>query len=323
MRIKKPSAAAKILVSGLALALPVALGALASSATATVSPPVTWNVLVGNQAAHKAIQGEKFLTPDVTIDAGDSVTWHANSAEPHTVTFIDGGTPQPDNSLGFNPGDPTQNSVQGGSNMTGTGYYNSGVLSTVQIALLPVATVKTYTLTFPNAGDYTYYCLVHGTMMRGVVHVQSNGAPYPSSQADYDANAAFLAHAIVADGKAELAAIKAAAGRHKVILGADDGIAMVARFVRGSLTVHKGDTVKWVNTGMGAPHTVTFGAPHAGPSVLAPYGHPASYKGGDLSSGVIPPTGAFKVTFKKVGTFHYLCLFHSELHMVGTVVVKP
>jgi plastocyanin len=68
---------------------------------------------------------------------------------------------------------------------------------------------------------------------------------------------------------------------------------------------------------------VTIGAPHAGPNVLDPYGHPNNYKGGELSSGVIPPTGSFKVTFKKVGTYSYYCLFHSELHMMGTVVVKP
>src|SRR5206468_1062140 len=121
--------------------------------------------------------------------------------------------------VGFDPTDPSQTGPSGGPTMTGAPgtTYNSGVLSTVSIPLIPSGTVKTYTLTFPTVGNFTYYCRIHGTMMRGVVHVQTAGSAYPSSQTDYNANAAFLAHAIVADGKAELAAAKAAARSHKVI----------------------------------------------------------------------------------------------------------
>ena len=314
-----------VLAGAMALLTPLALVSVGASAQA-VSTPVTWHVLVGNQAAHRAIQGEKFLTGDITIDQGDTVTWRANSAEPHTVTFVDGGTPQA-TLPGFSPFDPLQNSAQGGTTMSGTGYFNSGVMSTLDsITLLPpmVALVHSYSLTFSVPGTYTYYCLVHGVMMRGVVHVQNTGDPYPATQADLNADATFLANAIVADGRRIIADARAASTNHKVVLGGDDGYAMVMRFIKRKVVVHKGGTVRWVNNmSMGAPHTVTFGAPHAGPGILAAYGTPGNYKGGDLSSSIIAPHGKFAVTFKKVGTFHYVCLLHGDLGMRGEVVVKP
>jgi len=108
------------------------------------------------------------------------------------------------------------------------------------------------------------------------------------------------------------------------VVGADDGIAMLMRFVKGKVVIHKGETVKWANPLNGIPHTVTFGAPVAPPAdPTAPYGHPARYKGGQLSSGVMGPQGTFKVTFKKVGKFPYRCFFHHDLGMKGLVVVKP
>jgi plastocyanin len=313
----------RVLAGAVALLTPMALVSGAESAHAAATP-VTWTVLVGNQAAHRAIQGEKFLTGDITIDQGDTVTWKANSAEPHTVTFIDGGAPQV--SLApFDPVDPNQNSAQGGDTMNGAGYYNSGILSRLDaISILPAAPVRRYSLTFSTPGTYTYYCLVHGLMMRGVVHVQGPGDPYPATQADIDADAAFLANAIVADGRAIIAQAKAASTNHKVITGGDDGYAMVMRFIGRKVVVHKGDTVRWVNNmSMGAPHTVTIGNPHVGPGILDAYGRPGNYKGGDLSSSIIPPHGKFLVTFKKVGKFHYYCLLHSDLGMKGLVVVKP
>jgi len=323
MRIKKLSTPGRVLIAVLALLTPVALGAAASSANAIPSP-VTWTVLVGNQAGGSAIQGERFLPGDITIDAGDSVTWKANSTEPHTVTFFGGGVPQ-DTLTEFNPVDPQQNAVQGPDAMDGASYFNSGVLTTLPSinALPPTATIATsYTLSFPDAGNFTYYCLVHGKMMRGVVHVQEAGAPYPASQDDVDADAAWLAGAIVTDGRALRAQAKAAATNHRVITGADDGVAMVMRFVNGKVVVHKGQKVTFVNNmSMGAPHTVTFGIPHAGPGILDAYGSPANYKGGDLSSSIIPPHGRFTVTFNKVGTYSYICLLHSQLGMVGKVVV--
>jgi plastocyanin len=322
MRITSISSPARVLIGALVLITPAALGAATVSANAAAAP-VTWTVQVGSQTKDMAVQGERFLPGDITIDAGDTVTWHADSAEPHTVTFVDGGKPQ-DTLAPFNPGDPTQNSVQGTDTMDGTSYYNSGVLTSLDaLSILPFPVVHSYSLTFPDPGTYTYYCLIHGLMMRGVVHVQDAGAAYPSSQADIDSEAAWLAGAINADGRALAAQAKAASTNHKVLIGADDGVAMVMRFINTKVVVHKGEQVRFVDTSMDAPHTVTFGAPHPGPNILGAYGQPNSYKGGDLSSGAMAPHQTFTVTFKKAGTFHYVCLFHGDLGMKGLVVVKP
>jgi plastocyanin len=315
-----------VLLGVAALLAPVALGAAVGSAHA-LAPPVTWTVLVGNQAHHKAIQGQRFLPGDITIDEGDSVTWKANGAEIHTVTFFDGGTPQ----ATLDPLDPTdpdqvtrQGPVSDPTVMDGSSYYNSGLLTTMDgFAPIPVPVFHKYTLTFPDAGTYSYYCLVHGVMMRGVVHVQTAGAPYPATQEQIDADAAWLAGAIVADGRAQWDQLKAASRPHKVFMGYDNGVSMLMRFVHARVVIHKGDRVRFLNTmSMGAPHTITFGKVPSGLALFSPSGDPTNYRGGKLHSGILPPGTRFNVTFNKVGKFHFVCALHRDMGMKGVVVVK-
>ena len=214
----------------MALLTPVALGAVASSANGSVVG-VNWTVLVGNQANHKAIQGERFLPGDITIDQNDSVTWKANGAEIHTVTFFAGGTaaglPDPLDPTDRDPGDP-----QGGATM-GPGDFNSGLLTTMDaFSPIPVPVFHSVHAHLPaTPGTYTYYCLVHGVMMRGVVHVQPAGTDVPRSQDDIDADAAFQAGAITAEGRAQWAQLKAASTPHKVFMGYDNGRSTLMRFV--------------------------------------------------------------------------------------------
>lgn len=320
------SSTGRVLLGVTALLAPVALGAAASSAQA-VAPPVTWTVLVGNETSNMAIQGERFLPGDITIDAGDSVTWQANATEIHTVSFIAGGTPQA-TLAPLDPTDPAQVTPQGPAGspnvMDGTSYYNSGILTTSDTAgPLPVPAFHSYTLEFPDAGTFTYYCLVHGVMMRGIVHVQAAGAPYPETQAQVDADAAWLAGAIVADGKAQRDALEAKAGRHKVFTGFDNGVSSLMRFVNRKVVIHKGERVKFLNTmSMGTPHTVTFGKIPVGLALFTPSGNPSNYRGGNLHSGILPPGSRFNVTFNKVGKFHFVCGLHHDMGMKGVVVVK-
>jgi plastocyanin len=304
------------------LLVPTAIGATAISAQAKATNS-NFTVLVGSETANMAVQGQRFLPGDVTIDQGDTVTWQANATEIHTVTFIDGGTPQAPPPA-FNPADPTQLTPQGGDTMAAHTYFNSGLLTTgSSFPPIPVPVVHSYTLTFPQVGTFTYYCLVHGVMMRGVVHVQPTSSAYPYSQADMDAAAAFEAAAINAHGRALMAKAKAASTNHRVFTGTDDGIAMTMRFSKGKIVVHKGDTVHFKNTmSMGAPHTITFGTVPAGAALFQPTGHPKNFKGGDLHSGIIGPGGTFAVTFNKAGRFHYVCALHRDMGMKGLVVVK-
>jgi plastocyanin len=300
----------KLGILGVALASLILPLGLMSPAVA--APGTTWTVLSGSESADMAIQGMAFLPADVYINAGDTVKWLANSAEIHTVTFLAAGqTLQP-----FNPTDPTQSGPVGSASYDGVSYYNSGLFATND------PTVPTsYSLTFPNTGDFTYYCLVHGTMMVGHVHVAAAGTAYKYTQAQYDAQAAAGAAAIIADGTALTATKALAANDHTVFEGADDGVAMVMRFIQSKVTVHVGETVKFINDGMGAPHTVTFGTPVGNPT--APAGDPTNFTGGYLNSGFAVPGTSFTVTFNKAGTFDYVCILHAGMGMVGSVTVLP
>lgn len=302
----------------------IALGltmATAVSASATEQGR-NWTVLAGSQSADGSISGARFLPGEIWIDQGDTVTWVANSVEPHTVTFFPGNG-QPAGP--FSPGDPTQVARIGSGAVDGT-YQNSGMLTTVpagqDFGPFPpfVVAYQDYTLSFPDTGDFTYYCLVHGQMMRGTVHVASAGTPYPYTQAQYDTQAAADARAIRLDGNQERAAALSQASQHRVMVGAVDGLAMVMRFLRPTVTVHVGDTVVFDNSRNMGPHTVTFGAEPQGPA-LESYLPSASYGGGDLNS-FLPPGLTFSVTFTAAGTYHYICALHDVQGMTGRVIVR-
>ncbi|MFI5084630.1 MAG: plastocyanin/azurin family copper-binding protein [Actinomycetales bacterium] len=322
--LHKPSL---IIAALLALALPLALSGPASAnsleqATAAqgqlaqTHAPQTWSVQVGQESRNQAIQGMAFLPTNIYVDAGDTVAWTVKAAEIHTVTFLAAGQSL-ESTQPFNPGNPAQLFKQGGDTYDGHSYYNSGVMTNVTNSGFPAVT--NYHLTFPTAGTYTYYCLVHGAMMKGTVHVAKAGTPYPFTQRQYNQLATVQTLGILWDGLKLWFATAGLADSHHVYTGADDGTAMVMRFIQPTVRVHVGETVTFINNGMAAPHTVTFGAEPA--NFFVPVGDPSTFAGGDLNSGLMTPGSTFTVTFTKAGTFSYLCAFHDYMGMLGTVVV--
>jgi plastocyanin len=304
-------------VSVTALAVPVALGSNASAATAS---PVTWNVRVGAESPDMAVSAMSFLPREVWVDLGDTVHWTAGSAEPHTVTFLAPGTSLPE----FNPFDPSQTMPQGSSSYDGTGYTNSGIIATQPIFVF-TNPASSYDATFTATGDFTYYCLLHGMMMTGVVHVRAAGTAYPFTQQDYNRVGNQQAAADLLAGRT---AYRQANQAHaitssEVLVGIDGQGFGVSRFVRDNVVVHVGETVTFYTAGPGAPHTVTFGHEPPGLAILAPSGDPTNYNGGDLNSGVLAPGVPFTVTFTAVGKYHYICAIHDDMGMVGDVVVVP
>jgi plastocyanin len=303
-----------ILAAAAALATSVAI---AGPAGASDSGTHSWTVQVGSESWDQAIQGMAFLPSDITVNAGDTINWEANAAEIHTVSFLaQGQALKP-----FDPFDPKQLGLVGTDSYDGTSYYNSGLMSNVEVPGFTV--VESYSLTFPKEGDFTYYCLVHGMAMKGTVHVQAEGSDYPYSQRDYDRSSYDQERSILRDGYRLEDSLAEQANDHLVLAGTDDGIAMVMRFVQETVTVHVGDKVVFHNPGMDAPHTVTFGTEPA--NVFAPSGDPTQFSGGDLSSGIMPanagPASTFEVTFTKAGTFKYICALHDYMGMVGKVRV--
>lgn len=307
-----------------ALMLPVA--AMSDVAQASAPSPRTWTIQVGSQTRHMAIQGMRFLPGAITVDAGDKVTWVARSTEIHTVTFLVGGKPQ--RSLPeFNPTDLKQLTRQGGSIYDPGKAFNSGLMTTVPTGgdagpLPPVRHVHRYSLTFPDTGSFTYYCLVHGKMMVGVVHVQRAGQPYPHTQSQYNHRARVARAALTAQGLRLIRDLQRRSTRHRVFMGGDNGAVAIMRFVRRTVVVRRGQTVTFRDPGMVAPHTVTFGKEPPPPAVFSPSGHPRRYAGGKLNSGLLEPHSTFKVRFTKAGTFHYICALHDVMGMHGTVVVR-
>lgn len=299
-----------IIAAAAALATSVAVaGPAGASSWGTHS----WTVQVGSESWDQAIQGMAFLPTDITVNAGDTINWEANGAEIHTVTFVAAGQALKP----FDPFDPNQLGLRGTTSYDGTSYYNSGLMSNVEVPGFTV--VKSYSLTFPKVGDFTYYCVVHGMAMKGTVHVQEAGAEYPYTQRDYDRSSRAQERSILRDGHRLNDSLAEQASKHLVLTGGDDGVAMVMRFVRPTVTVHVGDKVVFSNPGMDAPHTVTFGAEPA--NIFVPAGDPTQFSGGDLNSGFMPPGATFEVTFMKTGTFKYICALHDYMGMVGQVRV--
>lgn len=298
-----------------ALLLPVAVS---GAATADAGKSArTWTVQVGSESSDQAIQGMAYLPENIYVNAGDKVIWTANSAEIHTVTFLAEGQSL-ESTQPFDPSRPENITQTGGKDYDGHSYYNSGIMTNVSDS--GFKQVRKYTLGFTNEGDFTYYCLVHGMAMKGTVHVRAAGTDYPYSQSQYDRQAKKQERAILRDGHQQWDAARDQADQHTVIAGTDNGTSMVMRFVHQKIEVRVGETVTFVNNGMGAPHTVTFGTEPA--NIFTPAVNPADYSGGDLNSGILPPHSSFTVTFSKAGEFDYICALHDYMGMTGTVEVR-
>jgi len=120
-------------------------------------------------AGTKRVTDLRFFPSSITIHAGQSVTFLKthDPSEPHTVTF---GT-EPANIFAPQGGPPFtftgSNSISTGALLTKKQYnfYIAGAIG------VPVSVDKT-TITFTNAGTYSYICAIHDDVgMRGTVTV--------------------------------------------------------------------------------------------------------------------------------------------------------
>src|SRR5579859_8111254 len=76
----------RIAVTGL-LAAVLVLASAASVPGRSASAATMWQALTGAQSGDHAIQALAFLPNELTVDAGDSITWTFPTDEVHTVTF--------------------------------------------------------------------------------------------------------------------------------------------------------------------------------------------------------------------------------------------
>lgn len=323
----------------------------------------TWTVLVGGEAGIEkqeygpagAWQFMRFYPETITINAGDTIVWKQNSAEPHTVTFIKAGDKTPElvmpeskssKRMMFNP-DVIM--PQGSASFNGTALTGSGQMGGE--AQFP----KEYKLTFTKPGTYEYICAFH-PMMKGKVIVQAASKSYPQTQAQIDAAAKTQLEADTQAAlkvKPETTTATTRSGSkgstiHEVKMGYGDGIMAWMRFSPTDLTINVGDTVEWTQADTDTPHTVSFldqgkepemvlaekqtaGPPKLvlNPEVLQPAGG-TTYSGKDyFNSGFIwgtkdptPGPRTYSLTFDKPGTYKYTCILHDSMGMRGTITVK-
>lgn len=272
----------RIVGSLLLLAL---LAGLAQSAGAAT----TWSLKVGAESHNGANQADAFLPNEIWIYAGDSVQWTWQPAnEPHTVSFLMSGQtrPTPPPPIGppagppigppfyfGNPGPgpftecPSPNPYNGGS----ATYDGSACVSSA--ALTGGTAPSTFTVTFPNPGNYKVVCLIHANM-NGTVHVLSMdptspfyAASLPYTQWDYDRQAQDQAKDILKDTdnpREEVRDFPRSANEvlmtgEMVATGGGRQYLAILRFFPETIHIHKGDTVEFTNVDPTEPHTVTSG----------------------------------------------------------------
>jgi plastocyanin len=226
-----------------------------------VQASTTWQATVGAQSQDLGRQALAFLPNEVWVHVNDSITWTFATDEVHTVTFLTPGQIRPANQVGC-PGITPNPSPFNNSSCVNSGRQTSG----------------SYTVSFPNPGNFKLVCLVH-VNMTGTVHVLSSSEPLPYDQPFYDFQANREGNALLADGAAlggQGVATAEQAGPNAVTTGIGEIVGTgggsqslsVMRFLRDTIVVHKGDTVEWTNLDPTTPHTITFGTEPANPQTL-------------------------------------------------------
>jgi plastocyanin len=330
----------------------------------------TWYANVGAETNDEAGQANAFLPNEVWINEGDSIqwTWQPKN-EPHTVTFLKAGQtrPTPPPPVGPPSGPPIGPPFFFGSECPIPNPYNGGTATydgsaCVSSAALDGGTAPlTFTVTFPNPGNYKLVCLIH-TNMNGTVHVLEKAVPLPFIQSDYDKQATDQAHDLLKDTDNPREEVKDfPRSQHEVIMtgevaatgGGRQALAIV-RFFPETIYIDKGDTVEFTNVDPTEPHTVTSGKSdtlkndmalvHASPTAdgtlvgsvnsASDFGNATPISG--LNSGFLqaspedaagrgqspPGTTRIRIQFNVAGTFYYHCALHDVVGMNGSVVVK-
>ena len=216
--------------------------------TPGVQAQFQWDVHVGAQSPDKGRQMLAFLPNEVWIHAGDSVTWHFDADELHTVTFLKVSQTR----LPFATGCPGFSSDP--ATFDGSACVSSPTMVKGQ----------TFTVEFPTAGNFKLVCLVHADMT-AVVHVLSPTQTLPHYPGFYDVQADDEAYDMLVDVGHDMDHahhnsnhVTAGVGEVSATGGGFQTLS-VMRFFDATKTIHAGDTVEWTNLDPVTPHTITFG----------------------------------------------------------------
>ena len=338
---------------------PVALFAVVAilmigAATRTVQAD-DWQAIAGVESPDRGTQALAFLPNELWVHTGDSVHWTFPTHERHTVSFLKTGQTRP---APFGPMFGVLAGCPGvtpdGSSFDGSACVTSDILL-LDPAAGPGSSARTYSVSFPAAGNFKLVCLVHADMT-GVVHVLNLSEPLPHDQDFYDRQAKRQQAVSLADTYRlerqtrgdedwiQTNGVAAGAGVIVTATGAGSLAASLMRFLRQTIFVRVGDTVEWTSLEPSISHTVTFGTEPADPrppstnvqltsdgarsavissptdSVNSGFLSPAPQDRQTLAQSP-PGVTRFRVTFTSPGTFNYICAIHDDLGMNGTVIV--
>jgi plastocyanin len=249
----------------------------------------TWHLKVGAESHNAANQADAFLPNEIWIYSGDSIEWTFQPKnEPHTVTFLQHGQtrPTPPPPIGPPAGPPIGPPFFFGSpgpapfvECPSPNPYNGGSATFDGSACVSSAALNggtapsSFTVTFPNPGNYRVVCLIH-TNMQGTVHVLSTdstspfyAASLPYTQSDYDKQALDEAEDILKDTDNPNEEVRDFPRSKNEVLMTGEMIATgggrqylaIVRFFPETIYITKGDTVEFTNVDPSEPHTVTSG----------------------------------------------------------------
>jgi len=289
----------------------------------------------------------KFYPQQLTIQAGDNVTWNLRS-EANTITFPAGNYPLivggDANYYYFHPlvlpyGG---SAVTSPSAMFSTGFLFPGL---------------TATFTFPNPGTYSYMDLLHGFTGTIIVVAQNVSVPFTPTEimtaaATAEANDLLTINAYVTANNLGTTDFPEVLddGTKVVHVGFMDPVtgASYQRFIPHDPKPNVGDKIMFKNPTLHV-HTVTINES----GVFAPFGlnydptvtvlggqfgagvpegakvflDPSSptilngYVGGFVSGGLLIPYATVNITFAAEGTYPLQCSFHESLGMKGIIDV--
>ncbi len=329
--------AASALLGGVATGCGGSSPATSPATSKPAAAPTPFMVQAGiNDPSNRTVAVLQYMPATLTVAVGQPVTWSwAGAVEPHSVTFLNPGRtlPPPGDTSVFAPTPPT-------GAYDGTTFVNSGLQPQGP------APAKDFTMTFAKPGAYSFHCVIHPNM-NGAVNVVAAGA-----QADQVSDVAARRQSEqakwVAEGEAaakQLAATPPASTSNPdgtttwtIQTGTSTPHTDVLAFAPSPTTVKPGDKVTFVNNSA-APHTASFfndtppiinpsdpatAAPAPGPTPQ-PLGTTGLYNTGILPPavppGAAPPEAARSYTFTvtKAGTYGYVCIFHAQSGMGGTI----
>lgn len=314
-----------------------------------------WNAAVSGQSGDMAKQAVAFLPSEIWIHAGDSITWTFDSGDVHTVSFLTVGQVYP---LDFTQGCPPI--TPSGSPFDGSSCVSSAPLTLGQTYEVVFPKAGNYEIVclvhgqmfglihvldpaLPLPHDQAFYDKQAKEQLKALLDdadLQQHHAEHMHSTGDM----------FSAKMSSHTKSVTAGVGEIAATAGGQQSLSVV-RFLDGNVTIHAREIVEWSNQDPEIGHTITFGTipqdlidPSCSPNCVVTTDPDGALHATitstqqNVHSGLIaalledepgfpqgpvyPPT-RFRITFTAPGTYPYVCAFHDNLGMDGTVTVLP